>query len=92
MFYPVLSVLLCYIILCSIMFYSNDRSKQAICRRQLYFCMTRIKHQFRHQNIVGTWEYYLCSTGAAVISLAVMGWAVGMNSHVTAMSVSFFQL
>ena len=29
------------------MFYSNDRSKQAICQRQLYFGMTRIKHKFR---------------------------------------------
>ena len=59
MFYYVLlcSIIFYYVLLCSIMFYSNDslaRSKQAICQQQLYFGMTRIKHQFRHQNIVTT--------------------------------------
>ena len=39
--------MLYYVILCYIMLYSNDRSKQAICHRQLDFGMTRIKHQFR---------------------------------------------
>ena len=47
------SIMFYYVLLCSIMFYSNnslDRSKQAICQQQLYFGMTRIKHQFRHKN------------------------------------------
>ena len=29
------------------MFYSNDRSKQAICQQQFYFYMPRIKHKFK---------------------------------------------